>query len=201
MITVIFWDLYTRSNQGIMGVMKWVAVTACVCAGGMAWAGPQLQSVRNIYIFPMRAGMDQYLANRLTQFGKFQIVADPKQADAILTDRLGEPLERKLDDLYKPKESEKKETAELKADAKGEAKAASKDTRQPGIVTLQDQAPQESTFGRGKGTFFIVDRRTRAVLWSVYERPRNTTADELNKTAERIVNHLKRDLKPSQAQQ
>ena len=53
-----------------------------------------------------------------------------------------------------------------------------------------------ASFGRGKGTFFLVDRRTRSVIWSIYEKPKNTSATELNKTAERVVNQLKRDLKP-----
>ena len=46
--------------------------------------------------------MDQYLANQLTTLGVFQVVADPQKADAIITDRLGEPFEAKLKDLYPP---------------------------------------------------------------------------------------------------
>jgi hypothetical protein len=39
---------------------------------------------------------------------------------------------------------------------------------------------------------FLVDLKTRTVLWSAYERPRNTTPDELNRTAKRIVDRLKK---------
>jgi len=51
-----------------------------------------------------------------------------------------------------------------------------------------------STFGRGKGTFFLVDRGTRAVLWSAYQRPKDTTPGELEKTAEKVVKQLRNDL-------
>lgn len=134
-------------------------------------ASPRLTQVQSIYILPMGSGMDQFLANRLTRYGKIQVVADPQGADAILTDRIGEPFEKKMDDLYVEKDED--ESSDNKADE-----------------------PVRSGFSRGKGTFFIVDRKTRSVLWSVYERPKNSSADELNRVAERVVNHLKRDLNP-----
>ena len=40
----------------------------------------------------------------------------------------------------------------------------------------------------------MVDRGSRIVLWSVYERPKNSTPGELTKTAGRVVKHLKDDL-------
>ena len=36
----------------------------------------------------MGSGMDQYLANQLTNAGIFEVVTDPKKADAILTDNV-----------------------------------------------------------------------------------------------------------------
>jgi hypothetical protein len=143
----------------------------------LAGMGPQLTQVQAIYILPMGGGMDQFLANRLSRMGKFNIVADPQTADAILTDRLGETFEKKLDELYpRPADPDKDDDDD-------------KDKKDP-------EQMRSTSFGRGRGTFFIVDRKTRNVLWSVYERPKNTSSDELNKVAERIVNHLKRDLKP-----
>jgi TolB-like protein len=55
-----------------------------------------------------------------------------------------------------------------------------------------------SSFGRGKGTFFLVDRKSRAVIWSTYDRAANNSADTLDKKAEQIVNRLKRDLLPKE---
>jgi len=44
----------------------------------------------------MRGGLDQYLANRLTNGGVFRVVTDPKLADAVLTDHMGTEFETQL---------------------------------------------------------------------------------------------------------
>lgn len=166
--------------------MKLLAIAAAVCFQSLAAQNPQLLQVHSVYILPMSSSMDQFLANRLTHFGKLQVVANPQHADAILTDRLGEAFERKLDELYPPTED-----ADAK-DAKDEDSDADAST---GIKLRDEQAPRSSSFGRGRGTYFLVDRKTRNVLWSTYERPKNSAPDELNRIAERVVNNLKRDLK------
>jgi hypothetical protein len=52
----------------------------------------------------MSRGLDQYLANRLTNRRVFQVVTDSKLAEAVFTDRLGSAFEKKLADLFgKPK--------------------------------------------------------------------------------------------------
>jgi hypothetical protein len=157
-----------------------------ICAASL-WAviNPDLKHVSSVYILPMSSGMDQFLANRLTTLGVFQVVTDPQRADAVITDRIGEPFQAKLEELYPPpkpvvKEEKKEEKKEDKKDRKDEL-----------------SAPPEarvSSFNTGKGNFFIVDRRSRNVLWSVYERPKNTTPSELTKTADKVVKHLKSDL-------
>src|SRR5712691_9558147 len=82
--------------------MKWFCALVLSSIALTGAANPQLKQVQSIYILPMGSGMDQFLANRLTKLGLFQVVADPKKADAIFTDRLGEPFENKLDELYPP---------------------------------------------------------------------------------------------------
>jgi hypothetical protein len=196
MMIVIFCDLYTEDKPSYHVHMKLFALLALACWPALA-AAPQLAQVQNVYILPMGNAMDQYLANRLTAAGLFQIVADPKIADAILTDKIGESFEGKLDELYpppplppKPKEIEAKKTDEKKTDAK-----KTDDDQAAPFAPAHDDSVRFSSFSRGKGTFFLVDRKTRNVLWSIYERPKNSNADELNRTAERVVNHLKKDLK------
>ena len=39
-----------------------------------------------------------------------------------------------------------------------------------------------------------MDRKSRNVIWSVYEQPKDTTPGELNKVAERVVKQLRNDL-------
>jgi hypothetical protein len=163
-------------------------------AGSLCFAAnPQLMQVSKVYILPMSGGMDQYLANNLTTMGVFQVVTDPQKADAIITDRLGEPFENKLKDLYPPPPPPPK-VKEVK-DEKDKDKA-DKDAKDKG----KDEAPDPtgtfrvSSFGRGKGTFFIVDRNSRNVVWSTYAPPKDTSPGELSKTAVRVVKKLKTDL-------
>ena len=45
---------------------------------------------------------------------------------------------------------------------------------------------------RGKGAIFLVDPKTRNVIWSDYEHPKSTTPEEMNHLAERIASHLEK---------
>src|ERR1700683_4352540 len=55
------------------------------------YAGP-----KTVYILPMAAGLDQYVAQWLTKNHVMQVVADPKIAEVVMTDRLGEAFEQKM---------------------------------------------------------------------------------------------------------
>jgi hypothetical protein len=156
-----------------------------------AAVNPQLKQVNRVYILGMSGGMDQYLANRLTSLGVFQVVTDPQKADAIVTDRLGEPFEAKLKELYPPPPPPAKEKPKDEKKDDKDAKADKKDDKDN---PEHASALRVSSFARGKGNFFIVDPKTMNVLWSVYDPPKNSTAPELSKTAERVVKRLKNDL-------
>ncbi len=43
---------------------------------------------------------------------------------------------------------------------------------------------------RGKGAIFLVDRKTRAILWSTYALPKNTAPGGMNHLADRIAGRL-----------
>ncbi len=140
----------------------------------------ELGQIQSVYLFPMGSGLDQHLAGHLTKLGLFQVVADPKKADAVFTDRLGEAFEQKLNELYplaSPAEPEKASAAPSSGRAR------------------EESAPRISSWGRGRGTIFLVNTRTRAVIWSVYERPRDSSPDQVDRAAARIAERLKRDLK------
>src|SRR5579863_5206571 len=95
MITVMRCDLYTIGRRlaqeayaGTIFYMKCFS-TFALAAFSLAMAAaanPHLKQVNAVYILSMGNGMDQYLANQLTTAGVFQVVTDPKKADAILTD-------------------------------------------------------------------------------------------------------------------
>ena len=184
--------------------MKLFCAFAALAAAAFAIVNPQLHEVKRVYILAMGSGMDQYIANQLTKAGVFEVVTDPKKADAIVTDNVGEAFQKKLDDLYPPPPAPKtqpdatKPAADLGTPvdvgdgAAPDIKAAKKD----GLADLDFGGvnTRVSTLSRGKGNFFVVDRNSRIILWSVYERPKNSSSGELTKTAARVVRHLKDDL-------
>ena len=156
--------------------MQKAAIPLCVITFGLALAccAADLPAVESVYLLPMSNGLDQYLANRLAASGLFRVVADPNKAQAIFTERLGEAFEERLKTLLAP--AEPKVSPEKKAE--------------------ETAAPRVSSLGRSKGTVFLVDAGTRTVLWSTYEKPRNSSPQEQDRTARRIVERLKADLKP-----
>jgi hypothetical protein len=155
--------------------MKLFYVLALSAVALLGAVNSQLKQVNTIYILGMGNGMDQYLANQLTALGVLQVVTDPQKADAVITDRLGEPFETKLKELYSRDSSP----------AAGGSDKNSADSNGAGRV---------SAVGRGRGNFFIVDRKNRTVLWSIHEESKDSTPGELTKTAHKIVLRLKNDL-------
>jgi hypothetical protein len=164
--------------------MKLFCAFALAALSVAAAVSPQLKQVNAVYILAMSGGMDQYLANQLTAAGVFQVVTDPQKADAILTDRLGEPFETKLKELYPPPPAPKQEGDASKPDDKSKGPDFG-----GGAVRVGS-----SSSNRGKGNFFLVDRRTRAVLWSVYEPAKDSDAGTMTKVAAKIVKRLMGDL-------
>jgi hypothetical protein len=154
----------------------------------LAAVNPQLKQVNTVYILAMTGGMDQFLANQITAAGVFQVVTDPKNADAIITDRLGESFESKLKELYPPPAPPAPAPAPPADDDKQKVDG------KKNALDLGAGAQRVNSGARGKGNLFIVDRKSRNVLWSVFEPPKDTTPGELSKTAEKVVKRLKLDL-------
>jgi hypothetical protein len=142
-----------------------------VCALLSSWAlSAGVAEVQSVYLLPMPGGLDQYLANRLS--GMFKVVTDPKLADAVFTSQLGEVFEQQLAKLYPPPAAPGVEPLDPDKDGRREAK--------------------QSTFGRGKGTIFLVDVKSRAVIWSGYQKSDGSTPETLDRTATRIVQQIKK---------
>jgi hypothetical protein len=140
-----------------------------VCALLGSWAlSAGMADVHSVYLLPMPGGLDQYLANRLN--GMFKVVTDPKLADAVFTSQLGEVFEQQLAKLYPPPKADSEKSD--KDDGKRE--------------------PHASSFGRGKGTIFLVDLKSRAVIWSGYQKSNGSTPDTLDRTASHIVQQIKK---------
>ncbi|MGA1994563.1 MAG: hypothetical protein ABSH45_02185 [Bryobacteraceae bacterium] len=183
----------------------WLALTWLVLCGlgGAAWAA-DLNSVHAVYLLNMGHGLDQYLANRLTGEHLFVVVTDPKKADAVITDHLGEDLDATLEIIApgpKPPqdaEAKAKEPAETKSKSKGDAAAAAGSSLAAafGGDTNNKLEHPVSGFSRSKGTVFLVDAKSRQLVWSLYIKPKGTESKDLDRTASDIVSRLKKDAYP-----
>src|ERR1035438_1342682 len=148
-------------KRRVMNHRVFKLLTASLAAGlSLMAADPSadLSHVKTVYLMPMAGGLDQYLAIRLTSGATFQVVTDPKKADAIFTDRIGTGFEKTLQDMTAPPKKE-------------DGKLASADFTQ---ATSQ-------SFARGKGSLFLVDRQSHVVVWSIYAKPKNNDSEELNR--------------------
>jgi hypothetical protein len=144
--------------------MKTLAAVAFIAMSMSAQSTP-----RTVYLLPMSGGLDQYLAQRLTSEHVMKVVADPKIADVVLTDRLGEAFEQKMAEIHPS------------ARSKDEKKDETDDTR--------THAAFQSS--KAKGTVFLVDAKSREVLWSDYEKvPVSSSSDVLSREAGRIAKKL-----------
>lgn len=170
-----------------------VWVSGLVWMSGLA-AQPNadLAQVQSVYIMPMSGGLHQHLTNQLVKLGLFQIVADPQRADSVLTDRLGGAFEAQLAEwdaeTARRNPPPPAEVAPPKPGA-AEAKPASGDAKPLELASRQ----VTTAVSRGKGTLFLVDRRSRRVVWSTYQRSKTPLPDELEHTASRVANRLKQD--------
>ncbi|HUI81245.1 MAG TPA: hypothetical protein VLY24_25140 [Bryobacteraceae bacterium] len=163
--------------------------------GGMLLSGAELEGVHSVYLLPMSKGLDQYLANRLTNEHLFQVVTDPKRADAIFTDRIGESFEERLTDLLPSPEPVSKPTPPPPPSDETADQPRAHVLPTETVNKLSNPATSGG-FGRGKGTVFLVDPKTHEVLWSAYQPSKNSSNTEMDRTASDIVSRLKHALKP-----
>ncbi len=122
---------------------------------------PALAAVKRVYLLPMASGLDQHLASEFTRQGALEVVIDPKKADAVFTDRLGESFEIKVSELFATKKEDIKKSESI---------------RGPGISGK-----------RNTGTVFLVDPKSMTVLWSVYQPPKDSSRESLVLCARKIV--------------
>lgn len=186
-----------------------VAVLA-VTVSAIAAIHPDLPQIRNVYLLPMGQGLDQYIANHLTRTQMFQVVTDPAKADAVFTEMLGKDFEHRMEQLYPSpeklkaeKERAEREKAEREKPDKDKGKATAKDKApEPAVERREDSTfMRSSSFNRGRGNVFVVDIKTRRVLWSFHHRPKNSSPPEIDKAADEIVDQLGKDLKPPKPKQ
>jgi hypothetical protein len=177
--------------------MKWAVSLLCCLNGCLnVAAAAELTGARTVYLMPMGHSLDQFIANRLTRMHVLQVVTDPGKADTIFTDQVGAALEDRLKDLYPPPPEAKEEKAAPKEKPETPPPNGGRPSLLGDTVNKADKAGSMGVSGRGRGTIFLVDVKSRQVLWSVFEKPKNSSPHELDHTAERVVKQLKQDLSP-----
>lgn len=142
-----------------------------VCLGVALLAAQEAQlspRFRTVYLTPMANEMDQHLASRLTSTRTLWVVLDPGNADAILTDSLDDGFWNWLARTYPSATKAAGERAPAPSDRYGTQNAS-----------------------KHRGTVFLVDPKTRLVLWSMYDLPRNFSPAEMDRVAAHINNQLK----------
>jgi len=155
-----------------------LSLTVIAIAAAVAAANPALTGVKTVYLLPMSNSLDQYLANMLTQSGLLQVVTDPQKADAIFTDKIGQPFQDKMDELYPAPEQPK---------AEGDNSDEKKDPWGQPIQKL-------GSISKGHGTIFLVDRQNRNVIWSTYAPVSGSQPNDTNRRATDITKKLQKEL-------
>jgi hypothetical protein len=156
--------------------MKLPIVLVLAAGWGARAAGPaQLGGVQKVYLMPMAGGLDQHLADQLSRHGLFTVVVDPKQADAVWSERVDAVFFERLTELYPPpggpQDQKKDETLE------------------------SARPPARGTWARGRGTVFLVDVASRQVLWSTFLDIEDASPKGMQRKAQELVKRLRKDLK------
>ena len=160
--------------MGDMKLLTSMALGALIALFSIS-AHAQVLGVKTVYLLPMSGGLDQYLALQLTSRGVLQVVTDPKKADAIFTDAIGARLEDVSTSCMVPSEVDKDPRIKISPTS-------------PVPPTMSN--PTMRPLSTSRGVVFLVNRTSRDVLWSTYERPKNTDPDELKHVAAKIVERL-----------
>jgi hypothetical protein len=147
---------------------------------------PELAEIKTVYLLPMTYALDQFLAIRLTKGGVVQVVTDPKKADAIISDHIGTALEEKMDSLYGEQKAVKSADGAPVSDKDKDKDKDDKDQNSFGGGPMAGGT-------RSKGAVFLVDPKTRNVLWSDYVPPKNSQPGELNHVADKIAAQFEKD--------
>lgn len=176
--------------------------TSALCAEG---PNAELSGVQVVYVLPMGNGMDQFIAHQVALHGLYQVTTDPRQAEAFVSDYVGTTFEMRVDDLIKAaREKAEKEAEELarkeaakapkppKSEKDDKAKDNEEEDARSGEFQTVGGAARVQSFSRGRGNIFLVDAKSRRVLWTGFDVPKNTRPEELQKSANRLVSQLRK---------
>jgi hypothetical protein len=152
-----------------MRIHALLPIAALLCAPLIGADSRLSPRFRTVYVLEMANGLDQHLANRITATRAMWVVLEPSTADAVLTESLDDSFWSWLARNYPPAPGTSAQSGNRGSASRREPSA---NPRHPGMV-------------------FLVDPRTRVVIWSAWDKPKNPSPAELEHTADRIANQLK----------
>jgi hypothetical protein len=166
-----------------------------LAGSGQSGNAASLAQVKTVYILPMSRGMDQYLANRLTRGGVFQVATDASKADALFTDHVDAAFGASLKELYPEAKPVVEPAKSADKPKEGKESAAGAKPDEPEVKLSGEDRPP--VVARSRGTVFLVKRGTGEILWSVYNDPSIRRPKDLDRIAGKIVDALKKSMTPA----
>jgi hypothetical protein len=151
-------------------------------------ATPSILQVHTVYLLTMGSRLDQYLAMEIARSGVFQVTTDPQAADAVFSDEVGPPFEKRFTEIYEPHLAPP-------PPAKDEE---DKPLEQRSSMDMSGAALPRA-ISRGKGNLFLVDRHTKKVIWSGYQKPNGSSSEQMNETARKMVSRIQSQIKKASA--
>jgi len=89
-MTLIRAGMFVSVALGVMSVATAAQETQAVAAQPSpppaATQSSGLESVRTIYVIPMKDRLEHFVTNELVKWGHFEVTINPRQADALLSD-------------------------------------------------------------------------------------------------------------------
>ena len=146
----------------------------------------RLGRVEKVYLWPMSNSLDQFLAEQVATEGVFDVVVDPKRAQAILTDRISSKFLEGMEELFP--------TPEEIAEAEKEEEGGADDRASTPVGAYRPERSPIYSASRAEGAVFLVDVNTREVLWSTFLKGYDTTPKAMHKQARMVVMRLKKQL-------
>lgn len=129
----------------------------------------------------MNGALDQYVAEQVTSEGLFPVTVDPAQAKTVMTDHIDAKFFDGMNEVF----------AAPEPPAAEDAAAAESGSIEAGLTLRR---PANRPRGNPHGTVFLVDVRTRQVLWSAYIGEYDRRPKRLHREAKQVVDELRKGL-------
>ena len=149
-----------------------VAVLSLLITSIPAFAA-DLGSAQPVYFWAMQSSLDQYLAEQAAANGAVAVTVDPQMAKSIMTDRIDKPFLDAMDELF-PVEG-RDEPEQPDESIEGDFQMARPSNRPKGVP---------------RGTIFLVDVKTRRVLWSTFLGEFDARPKSLHREAQKVIERL-----------